>query len=135
MKRFKIAIVLITTFVVMWPFLWGCSTLDSRGQIFAYHGGVKWDGGGTFAAVIFSEKLLDSDELYFYHLIEVSSSSKDSPRQITAIGPKCFANSKYVRVENAKIYLRDGIQDCALVIREVPEQETTAMLERPEHGF
>lgn len=131
MKRIRIAIALIAMVTIISPLIWGCSLLSEKEGIFAYHGGVKLEGGGTFAAVVFSEKLLDSDELYYYHLIEVVSSSTDNPRHMTAIGPKCFAKAKYVRVENAKIFLRDGVQDCALVTKEVPESEKTARLEKP----
>lgn len=106
------------------------SSCNSNAGIFAYHGGVK-QGRYVVAVVLFSEKLCDSEDLYYYRLMTVEDNVTGEPaRHITAIGPKNFANSEYVWVTMAEVYLQDDLQKCAFVTRDATPISTAAKLEK-----
>lgn len=106
------------------------SSCNRNAGIFAYHGGVK-PGRQFLAVVLFSEKLCDSEDLYYYRLTTVEDDvTGETARHITAIGPKNFANSEYVWVTMAEVYLQGDLQSCAFVTRDATPVSTAAKLEK-----
>ena len=124
MKKLIVVCALIVASVMIF------SSCNSNAGIFAYHGGIKHERY-LVAVVLSSEKLCNSEDLYYYRLVTVEDDViGEKPRHITAIGPKKFEKSEYVWVTTAEVYLQGDLQKCAFVTMDATPISTAAMLEQ-----